>query len=205
MRTDILLAALLLAVAVTMENSFAQSAGLPVSHSVISDAALAGSSGSIAVNNSAGFGNAQANMAAISVSVGDELAAAHLNSHQQAANDLPGGGNQRSEIGSNAFRNASGIIAVNQSSGNGNTQANLVAIAVGSMSEVSVDQLGRVNASQDTSANSSENTEDSGSQISRIADSAFSGARGIVQVNQLAGSGNRSANVFALSIGAGVP
>lgn len=137
------------------------------------------------------------------ISVGDELAILHISSRQQAANDLPGGSNQRSEIGHNAFRNASGIIAINQSSGNGNTQANLVAIAAGSMAEVSIDQLEHVSASQGMSANSSESTENPGNQIARIADSAFSGARGIVQVNQLAGSGNRSANVFALSVSAG--
>jgi hypothetical protein len=204
MRLDILAVSLVLVVVAPVENSFAQSAGLPSSHSSISDSALAGSAGNIAVNNSAGFGNAQANMVAISI--GDELAIANINSHQQVPHDLPGGrGNQVSEIGGNAFRNASGIIAVNQSSGNGNTQANLVAIAVGSMSEISIDQLGRVSASQDMSVNSSESAEDSGTQVSRIADSAFSGARGIVQVNQLAGSGNRSANVFALSVGIGVP
>jgi hypothetical protein len=204
MRIDILAVALSLVVAVTVKNSFAQSVVPPISHSSISDAALAGSTGNIAMNNSAGFGNAQTNMAAISVS--DELAIANIGSHQQAADDLPGSrGSQLSEIGSNAFRNASGIIAVNQSSGNGNAQANLVAIAVGAVSEVSIDQLGRVNASRDMPANSSESTEDSGNQVARIADSAFSGARGIVQVNQLAGSGNRSANVFALSIGAGMP
>jgi hypothetical protein len=202
MRIGILAVTLLLAIATKVETAFAQSAGLPISHSAISDAALAGSAGNIAINNSAGIGNAQANIAVISI--GEGLASADISSRQQAAQDLPAaGGNKLAEIGSNAFRNATGIIAVNQSSCNGNTQANLVAIAFGKISEVSIDQLGRVSASQDMSANSTGGAEGSGKQKSAIADSAFIGARGIVQVNQLAGSGNSSANVFAFSVGVG--
>lgn len=198
----ILAVTLLLTVATKVETAFAQSAGLPLSHSAVSDAALAGSAGNIAVNDSAGMGNAQANIAVISVSEG--LASADISSRQQAAHGVPAaGGNELAEIGSNAFRNASGIIAVNQSSGNGNTQANLVAIAFGKMSEVSIEQLGRVSASQGMSASSAGSAEGSGKQKSTIADSAFIGARGIVQVNQLAGSGNSSANVFAFSVGVG--
>jgi hypothetical protein len=36
-----------------------------------------------------------------------------------------------------------------------------------------------------------------------ISDTAFSGARGLVQVNQSAGSGNATANNFVLSVQAG--
>jgi hypothetical protein len=202
MRIDIPTLALVLAIAGNTQTAFAQSAGLPTSHSAISNAALADSVGNIAVNNSAGAGNAQANIAVISI--GEELAGAAIASRQEGVQGFRATrGNQIAEIGDNAFRNASGIIAVNQSSGNGNIQANLVAIAVGNVSEVSIDQLSRVSAPRDRSSNTAGNAEESGRQQSVIADSAFIGARGIVQVNQLAGSGNSSANMFALSIGAG--
>lgn len=191
-----------LASATAAQASFGQSIALPVSHSLISDAALAGSAGNIAVNNSAGIGNTQANMAA--VSVGGELATADLRSRQQAAAGARAtNGNERAEISSHAFRDAAGIIAINQSSGNGNAQANLVAIAFGNMAEVSIEQLGRVSVAHDVSTGLEGNSEDTGTQRSVIADSAFAGARGVVQVNQLAGSGNSSANVFALSVGVG--
>lgn len=202
MRTAILAVTLLLATALNIEPVLAQVAGLPILHSTVSDSALAGSAGNIAVNISAGSASAQANIAAISI--GAEFAKADISSHQRVDGNFPlASSNEFAEIGNNAFQQAAGIIAINQSSGNGNAQANLVAIAVGKMTEISTDQLAGVSVWQNQPASSTGNAEHSGKQKSIIADSAFAGARGIVQVNQLAGSGNTSANVFALSLGVG--
>lgn len=192
-----------LVLALFIEGAWAQSASQSASHSAIQDAVLAGGVGNIAVNNSAGAGNAQANIAVIGV--GAESAGAAIRSRQVAArstNGAIGEGHASAEIGSNAFRNASGIIAVNQSSGAGNAQSNLIAIAVGPFAEVPIDQLGSVNAAEDGSSLGASRSDSGRTRRSAIADSAFAGASGIVQVNQLAGSGNTTANVFALSIGA---
>jgi hypothetical protein len=201
MRVVLLAVVLLLTGAASTGNAFAQAVAVPLSHALISDAALAGSAGNIAINNSAGAGNAQANIAVIGIA--DEVASADIGSRQSAGEMPAVRGNRIAEIGADAFRHAAGIITVNQSSGNGNAQANLVAVAAGKISEVSIDQLGRVSVPRDGSSIASGNADDTGTRKSAIADSAFIGARGIVQVNQLAGSGNSSANVFALSIGTG--
>lgn len=160
---------------------------------LIDDAALSGASGRVAVNISAGSGNAQANIAAIGAS--GEAAGAAAESRQSARRGPSGTASARIDGG--AFAGASGIISVNQASGNGNAQANLVALAAGGIAEVSLDQLGSVNAKPQ--AETAPPEDDSHVRSAVISDSAFAGASGIVQVNQTAGAGNNTANVFALS------
>jgi hypothetical protein len=194
---------LLLSIVLGMADAAAQSQESMLSNNVISAATLSGSVGRIAVNTAAGNGSAQANLAAIGT--GGSLAAAAIENRQRTAlSYLPTHTSAQSEIGADAFRGASGLISVNQSSGNGNTQANLAAIAVGNLSEVSTEQLGRVNASSTDPRPVTGNGGNERKQKVAIADSAFAGAHGVVQVNQLAGSGNSTANVFALTIGAGI-
>lgn len=181
----------------------AQSAEAPDAKNLISDGALLDTSGNIAINTSAGNGNLQANIAAISI--GKNRAVANVTSEQStASNNMASPGRASSEIGSNALRNASGIIGVNQSSGSGNTQANLVAVATGQIAEVSIDQLGRVSTTREIS-NQSASGGGPKKYTAVIADSAFLNARGIVQVNQLAGSGNSTANLFTLSVSVASP
>jgi len=184
------LAALLLALSA---SASAQAAA----HATIGDAALAGASGRIALNQSAGAGNAQANLAAIA---SGPAAAAGLDNRQQAVRRAASGA-ATAEIDGAAFSGARGVIAVNQASGNGNVQANLVALAAGRFAEVSVDQLGSVRAASDTQGAAS--PDPTPERKAAIADSAFAGAAGIVQVNQAAGAGNNTANLF--SLGAAVP
>jgi hypothetical protein len=182
----------------------AQMIGAPVSQNVISDTALSNTTGNISVNTTAGSGNAQTSMTAIGIS--DMLATGTLVSQQQLA---PGryvsSGQDYAAILDQAFTSARGVVKVNQSSGNNNAQANLVGIAAGTLSEVSLVQLSQVDASQQMPNGSSNNVNNARRQVAEIADSAFVGARGVVQVNQVAGSGNSTANLFALAMSAGTP
>jgi hypothetical protein len=202
-RPPLFCAALVLtATLLNLVNAAAQVQEAAVSTNLISGATLSGSTGRIAVNTAAGNGSTQANIAAISV--GPTSASAALDSGQQVS--MPSSiplTSARSEIGADAFRGASGLLSVNQSSGNANTQANLAAIAIGQLSEVSIDQLGHVSAAP-AAPQAAGNAGGTPGRKAVIADAAFASARGIVQVNQLAGSGNSTANVFALSIGAGL-
>jgi hypothetical protein len=178
----------------------AQASGMALSFSLVSDATLASSAGSMALNLSAGSGNAQANM--VVIGVGNASSVAAIDSRQQV-NAIEQGtrGLEMAEIGARSFHDASGIVALNQSSGIANTQANLVAIAVGNVSEVAIDQLGSTNVAPDSSDATIYRIRRSSSAF--IADSAFAAAHGIVQVNQLAGFGNSTANIFALSVSVG--
>jgi hypothetical protein len=196
-------APVLMAALLNLNDATAQAQDAALSTNLISAAALSGSTGRVAVNTAAGNGSTQANIAAISV--GGASTSSAIGSEQQALVPYPVARiGARSEIGSDAFRGASGLISVNQSSGHANTQANLAAIVVGQMPEVSIEQLAHVSAAPATAQQATGNAGGTPGQNAVIADSAFAGARGIVQVNQLAGSGNSTANVFALSIGAGI-
>lgn len=178
----------------------AQVVGMSLSFSLVSDATLASSAGSMALNLGAGSGNGQTNMVAIGI--GNGWSGAALESRQQA-NVISQGtrGPELAEIGARAFHDASGIVALNQASGNANTQANLVAIAIADVAEVAMDQLGSINAAPDASDVSANGIGRWSSAF--ISDSAFAAAHGIVQVNQLAGFGNSTANIFALSVSVG--
>lgn len=199
-QTALALVASLLLIPASAQAQFVQP--VPLWQTVISDSALSHSSGNIGINLGAGNGNAQANMTAIAI--GDAPSAAQLYSKQQAAlnhaSDANVPGAALAGIGPGAFQGASGAIKVNQASGSANTQVNMVALAVATHSEVSIDQLGQVSASTQLPNGSSVDSVTSKGKKVEIADSAFIGARGVVQVSQLAGSLNSTANIFILHV-----
>lgn len=170
--------------------------------SVIGGNALGGgASGVFAINQAAGDDNQQANAGAFAINP-DGLAVAHTGISQSMTN-IRGVMPDKAEvrIDGNAFANASGLIAVNQASGFANRQANSAAIAIGIRGEVIADSVlaetlpdaaGLVKAGQ--SQTSTRNVS--------VSETAFQGAHGVVQLNQTAGSGNNSANNFALRISA---
>lgn len=108
----------------------------------------------------------------------------------------------RSEIGGSAFSNSTGVIAVNQASGIGNAQSNQVSFASGGIAEISGGLLSGVTSSSPGAAEIAQPAGKPARKIAEIADSAFQGTRGIVQVNQIAGSGNVTANAFSLGVSA---
>lgn len=177
---------------------------LPSSLSVISDTALSNATGHVGFNSSAGQGNAQSNATALGFGSGGVIGGADLISEHQVAVATNGvRGNEDVVIRGDAFRAARGVVSVNQSSGSGNAQTNLVLIGIGGMSEISIDQLVQVSAP--AAADSAEPAAGPAVRRTEISDSAFAGSRGIVQVNQSAGLGNRTANVFALNVSSVVP
>jgi hypothetical protein len=175
-----------------------------VSLSEIGAGALAGTRGNVAANISSGAGNAQSRLAVIAV--GAQQANADIRaSHQTEShgNTLQVVGNAHAVIGAGAFAGSTGILAVHQASGNGNAQANLVGISAAPVAEVTIDYLANVHATRSLGSTDGKTVaRASGERSAVVADSAFTGATGIVQVNQLAGSGNTAANAFALSVGA---
>lgn len=166
---------------------------------LIGDGALSHSDGVMALNLSAGAGNAQANLAAFGVADG-ALALGAASTQRSASAYQRARGMAVSEIGAGAFSGGDGLLALNQAAGDANTQANLVLVGIASVSELSAEQLGvaGIAAAPAPAAGTARRV-----PIASIADTAFVGTHGIVQVNQLAGSGNSTANIFALSISFG--
>ncbi|MEB0136953.1 hypothetical protein QN362_16580 [Actimicrobium sp. CCC2.4] len=177
---------------------------LPSSLSVISDTALSNATGHVGFNSSAGQGNAQSNATALGFGGSGVISGADLVSDHQGAVAVNGvRGNEDVVIRGDAFRAARGVISVNQSSGSGNAQTNMVLLGISGISEIAIDQLVQVSAV--APADSAGPEARPAVRRAEIADSAFAGSRGIVQVNQSAGLGNRTANVFALNVSSVVP
>jgi len=174
-----------------------------LTHSLIDGNALNGSQGNIAVNLVAGDANAQLNATALSINFGQGISAAKVSGLQLTdKNGATSPDTAIARIGEQAFNNVSGLVTINQASGQGNTQANGIAISMGFGEEiVSASSLEAIVTGQGSV--SSPETVDAGVRETSVDATAFEGARGIVQINQLAGSGNATANNFALRISRG--
>jgi|GEM_PF-2773010 len=100
-----------------------------------------------------------------------------------------------SRITDDAFAGARGVIAVNQSAGSHNAQSNAVAIAVGpsalgSDALLNVQRPGvPIRGAGSTSRN-----------VAELSGGAFRSASGIVQINQIAGSGNVVHNAVSVRV-----
>ncbi len=157
--------------------------------------------GRIGVNMAAGDQNTQINAAALAVSYG-QGAHATLDLQQNVRlTEAEWAHDSTSTITENAFSNATGVISVNQVSGLGNAQVNAVAIGLGIEGEA-ITEIGLASAT--TGYNAELAPTDTGHREARIDDKAFDGSSGLVQVNQLAGSGNATANSFQLNISLGL-
>lgn len=183
----------------------AMSVALPLSvaaqgsaQTIIDGNAGSDAQGVLGVNMAAGDSNLQSNATSISISGANGRASAQSNVVQAiAAGSFTVPDVARAKIDGNAFSNAAGAMGINQAAGAVNAQANSVAIAVGVNAKVTAD----AELAQSVSGVAPESVAANGQQReTTVADTAFRGARGIVQVNQSAGVANATGNSFALRV-----
>ncbi len=170
--------------------------------SQIEDLALSNARGVIGVNLSAGDSNAQINARALAASAGLGIASASTHTQQQVrlASQVPD--SAISQIEGQAFSNSRGLISVNHVSGSGNAQVNALAISVAAAGlAVSENELSMTVSGQSPTQNDS--TVGTQHREATIDAKAFSDTKGVVQINQLAGSGNATSNSFGLSVSLG--
>jgi len=174
--------------------------GLPIAtaESVIDGNALSNVHGRVTVNMAAGDANRQVNAGALAINQDGGLASALTTSHQAIASTHATPSNLSTAlINNNAFVGSTGAISINQTSGELNSQANGLAFALGSRVEaVSESVLSETNSG--TGLIDSDST--MGTATAEIADTAFVGSRGLIQINQSAGSRNTTANNFAFQL-----
>ena len=168
--------------------------------------ALAGATGNLGVNQSAGFGNLQDNSLAVSLSSnaqatsdGAATARSHANQPSSGANDILYGltaGN--ASINGNAAYGVSGNVGVNQSSGDINLQGNQAAIAVSSALSGDVGSAhAKTVATQSSTSDAEQNN---GSALAaNIGDNAFRDASGNLGLNQASGGGNQQLNQLSIA------
>jgi hypothetical protein len=145
----------------------------------ISGAVLSGATGAVSVNQTSGNGNAQANVV---------LLASHASPtiRQSAGAAMEQSGAARIE--GFAFSGSTGILQINQSAGAANVQANVVLLGDGALSAALPQQTATAPSGK------------SAANVVSVAKTAFTGARGIVQVSQAAGTANRTSNTFLLQV-----
>lgn len=170
-----------------------------MNQSVIGANVLSDVRGRAAVNMAAGDSNIQSNAAAVAIGNAGSALVGIVQSANAGGQNGPG--IATAAIGPGAFANASGLVSINQTSGTANAQANTAALGLGTGVEVVADSTLATTISNAGPALAG--TGGARLQGVSISDSAFEGARGLVQVNQSAGSGNATANNFALRIQAG--
>lgn len=161
--------------------------------------ALAGANGAIAVNQAAGDLNLQANLhsfasgrnATASVSATQRHLSDEFNTPMQAS----------ARIAGNALAGASGIASINQASGGGNSELNSVTatLAAQGIREASDEAM----ASSEALASAGEQSAANDPRATRkvgVDASALRGFDGVLQLNQIAGSGNATENRFSISV-----
>ena len=153
-------------------------------------------SGNASLNQAAGDGHQQTNVRMISI--GDQPATSLRVEQVRGAIALPEGLDAAARIQGAAFSQASGISGINQSAGIGNQNINAFRMAVGVIPE-SLDDAVLSQSTAITSATLGGATVD-GERIVEISDQAFSGSRGVVQLNQSAGVGNRTTNSLSIRV-----
>lgn len=196
---------LLLLAALAIAAAPASATEPPAGHdrAVVSDQAAAGASGRIAVNQAAGTGNAQANLAAIAVTADGGTGLVGLRSLQRPSAGSPDRA-ASTQVRDGAFSGSRGLLSVNQVAGSGNAQTNLFAIGqLAVPAFTGVDDAALAAIAGDTSSEGA--VAPSRPREARIADNAFRGSQGVVQVNQTAGVGNASTNAIVLQLPGGTP
>ena len=152
--------------------------------------------GNLSVNQAAGDKQQQVNARAIAV--GPEANAStqvrqRLNTPADPTMDA------RSTIQGNAFSNGSGALGVNQSAGANTQQANALSITLSAQPQ-SIDDSVLMQQNVALLNNSDPADTAPGHRQVTTSDQAFTGSRGVIQVNQSAGVGNRMANTLSIRV-----
>jgi hypothetical protein len=161
---------------------------------------LQGAQGIIGVNTAAGNGNLQSNLRAIA---SGNRGQASIQAQQQARSNTPSAALYASAtISGHAYDNTQGVASINQVSGNNNTQLNGVAAALtnqGIRETTDGTLSATVSASAGRQPSSNPHAQAGGTRSVTVDPSAMEGFDGVMQLNQVAGSGNASDNLLQLS------
>ncbi|VVD83763.1 hypothetical protein [Pandoraea fibrosis] len=169
-------------------------------HATIENGVAVGVTGALGVNQAAGVNNAQANSALIANGGGLTVGASSTNQQALVTSTT---GAASAAIQGNAFSGTSGLTQVNQASGAGNLQRNATVIVTGDASGVASVSDTALSAAISKGGPAGRDNLNDQFRTASISGDAFRGASGVVQVNQSAGIGNVTANVFVLRPPAG--
>jgi hypothetical protein len=149
--------------------------------------------GNLSINQAAGNQQQMANTRAITL--GGQATTVNI---QRMDGQVDPALNAKAAIQGSAFTNGNGMLGINQTAGANNQTINAVRISVNPGPQ-SIDDsvLLQQNTTQLTDSGLTSTT---GSRLVVTSDQAFTGSRGVIQVNQSAGVGNRVANTLGITI-----
>ncbi|WLH43111.1 adhesin [Pseudomonas sp. FP2254] len=149
--------------------------------------------GNFSINQAAGNQQQMANTRAITL--GGQATTVNI---QRMDGQVDPALNAKAAIQGSAFTNGNGMLGINQTAGANNQTINAVRISVNPGPQ-SIDDsvLLQQNTTQLTDSGLTSTT---GSRLVVTSDQAFTGSRGVIQVNQSAGVGNRVANTLGITI-----
>lgn len=162
--------------------------------------ALQNAQGSIALNLAAGDLNSQANLRAFA---SGPTAQAQIDARQRLQhNQADAPWDAQASIGGHALAGAHGLVSINQVSGSANAQLNAVAASLADQGirETTDGTLSSVSASAEMQSGAETVAPGQGTRSVSVAAGAMQGFRGVLQLNQTAGSGNATGNILSLSV-----
>jgi len=164
--------------------------------------ALSGASGAIAVNQAAGDLNLQANLRALANGgrASGSIQAAQVRAGNHYDSPLRGAS---ATLAGEALTGASGIASINQASGSSNAELNTV-VAV--LAEQGIRETNDESLASFASAGGQGGADEGqpvGPRSVGVSSTALRGFDGVLQLNQIAGSGNATGNQLSLSVQGG--
>ncbi len=152
--------------------------------------------GNLAVNQAAGDQQQQINSRAIAIGT---QAQAGGSLKQKLSTGADRSVNATTTIGGSSFSNGNGALGVNQSAGANNQMINAMRISISAQPQ-SIDDSVLSQQNVALLPDSGATDASKGSRQVVTSDQAFTGSRGVIQVNQSAGVGNRMANTLSIRV-----
>ena len=164
--------------------------------SAIIDASGSSYQGNLMLNQAAGDAHQQVNARAIAPGAMPSIRV------EQQSDGVPAGYSSfsmQADITGSAFKGGSGVLGINQSAGAANQQINSFRMGAGVRPE-SVDDSSLAQSAALSPISSAAEPSETGDRRVNIDDQAFTDSRGVVQLNQAAGVGNRMVNNLGIRI-----
>lgn len=183
------------------QTAMADPGALLRNSTVLGGSALSGVSGVSTTNMAAGDGNLQSNSGVLAI--GNTANAANTLMQRSRIEQRIASQEDTIGIKDHAFRQSEGWLSINQAAGQGNVQSNSMGVALGiSASNLSDATLQQVMADQQ-GLNGTNGGSGSTNRRIEVDKTSFEGARGVIQVNQSAGTGNATRNSFRMNMALG--
>lgn len=160
------------------------------------DSSAAGYQGVVMINQASGELQQQVNARAVSAGAMPTL---NVEQHRDGLTAADAGVDLGASIHGASFSGGSGVLGINQGAGAGNQQINGFRLGAAARPESLDDQV-LAQSAAGASFSSAVEPPGAGERLVEIDDRAFSGSRGVVQLNQGAGVGNRMVNNLGIRI-----